>query len=271
MSQIEIVAIGVVLGVLGLALTAWVFWPAFHGPEAARAALGTHRLALGAVVSVLVLNALITLPLAPFLHLERGLTTSTFLVAALSTEIPMLLVVYFRLIRPGAVSWQELGLRPLRMDTVLGMGLGGGVAGLVVNDVVGLALSQIGLRPNQLEQFDFVRSEGFVSFLLLLLIAGFVAPVVEELFFRGFLFGTYRRRQPLWVAYGASGLLFTVLHLEPGRMTGSQMSGLAIGIFVLALLLAWLYDRTGSLYPGIVAHVVNNATGLLLFYAMGIQ
>jgi uncharacterized protein len=261
----------VVLGVLGLAVTAWVFRPAFQGPERAREALGTHRLAIGSVVAVIVLNAIMTLPLAPFAHVGQGFTTSTFLIAALSTEIPMLLFVYVRLIMPGAVTWRELGLRPLALDYVLRVGLGAGLAGLVIIDVVGTLLSQVGLRPNQLEQFDFVLSEGPVAFGLLLISAGVLAPFVEELFFRGFVFGLYRRRQPLWVAYLASSVLFTLLHLEPGRMNFAQMAGLSVGILMLALLLAWLYQRTGSLYPGILAHAVNNATGLILFYAVGVR
>ena len=36
-------------------------------------------------------------------------------------------------------------------------------------------------------------------------------------------------------------------------------------------MLAWLYQHTGGLYPSIVAHAVNNATGLILFYAVGIR
>ena len=94
---------------------------------------------------------------------------------------------------------------------------------------------------------------------------------MEELFFRGMLFGLYRRRQPLWVAYVVSGLLFASLHLVPMLMNPSQMAGLGIGIFVLGTLLAWVYQRTGSLYPSIVAHAVNNATGLVLLYTLDIR
>ena len=70
--------------------------------------------------------------------------------------------------------------------------------------------------------------------MLLLIAAGVVAPFVEELFFRGFLFGLYRRRQPMWVAYLVSSVLFTLLHLEPNRMNVPQMAGLSVGIFMLA-------------------------------------
>lgn len=261
----------VVLGVLGVTASAWVFWPAFKGPEVARQAIGTHRLAVGALLSVIVLSLAMTAPIAPFLHLDQGLRSTSFVIAALLTQIPMVLVVYLRLVLPGAVSWAELGLRPRPLGYVLRWGLGGGLVGLVVIDLVGLLLSQVGLQSNQLEQFAFVRSEPlFPEFTLLLLSAGVCAPFVEELFFRGFLFGLYRRRQPIWVAYGIPSLLFTLLHNDPTHMTVPQMAALSIGIFTLAILLTWLYQHTGSLYPGMLAHAVNNATGLILVYTLGI-
>ena len=125
MAPLTLTLVGI-LAVLALLVTGWVFWPAFHGAEAARKALGTHRLAFGSIVAVVVLNAIITLPLAPFLHVDQGLTAGTFLVAALSTEIPMLVIVYVRLILPGAVTWEELGLRRLRLDYAIGLGLAAG-------------------------------------------------------------------------------------------------------------------------------------------------
>jgi membrane protease YdiL (CAAX protease family) len=264
-------AVFAVLGVLGLAVTAWVFWPAFHGREAARVAIGSHAFVAGTVVCLLFMYVLVAVALQPLLSLDKLQTMAGFAAAFAVTDIPLLAFVYLRLVLPGAATWGELGLRPLPVGYVLRMGLGGGLVGLIANfTVVGL-LSQFGLQPNQIEQFAFVLTEGPGAFLVLLLMAGVVAPVVEELFFRGFLFGLYRRRQPLWVAYLVSTVLFTVAHLQPDRMNLTQMAGLSIGIMLLAMLLAWLYQRTGSLYPGILAHALNNATGLVLFYAVGVR
>src|SRR5262245_18126359 len=103
-SSQALLILALVLGLLALAVTIWVFAPAFGGPEVARRAVGTHRLAIGSLVAVIALNALLTIPIAPFLHVERGLTTGTFVIAALTTEIPMLAIVYFRLVAPGAVT-----------------------------------------------------------------------------------------------------------------------------------------------------------------------
>jgi membrane protease YdiL (CAAX protease family) len=216
-------------------------------------------------------TAALALPLGLALHLGRELNAFTFAVSALATDIPLLLIVYVRLIMPGALTWSELGLKPVPLEYALRLGLAAGLGGLVVIDLVGTFLSQFGLRPNQLEQFRFVLTEGPGAFAILLIAAAVIAPFVEELFFRGFLFGVYRRRQPLWLVYLVSGVLFTVLHLDPNRMNPSQMAGLSVGIFLLALLLGWLYQHTGSLYPGMIAHAVNNATGLLLFYSFGVH
>lgn len=271
MARTEVIALAALASVLGIAITLWVYMPAFRGPIAARRDLGTHRLALGSIVSVLVLNFAISLPFAPLLRLDEGMTSATFVIAALSTQVPMLLFVYVRLIRSGAVTWEELGLRRVPGSTLLTWGLGAGLAGLILIDIVGTVLAQFGLRPNQLDQFSFVLSEGPVAFLLLLVTAGVIAPVIEELFFRGFLFGMYRRRQNAFIAYTVSSVVFTLLHLEPGRMTPAQMGGLAVGILMLAFILSFVFDRTESLYPSMLAHALNNATGLLLFYTIGIQ
>jgi membrane protease YdiL (CAAX protease family) len=264
------VAILSVLLLFGFAVAAWVFVPALRGREAAQKDLGSHRLALGTVVVVFLLNGLLTLPLAPFLRGgSTGLTTGTFLLAALATQIPMFLVVYFRLVVPGAMTWEDLGIKLLPIDRIFGVGLLTGFAGLTLTIVLDAGLSQVGLRQNQLDQFRFIRGEGLSSFVLVLLVGVVMAPCVEELFFRGFLFGTYREHKPLWVAYGASGLIFAVLHLDPNNMAPTQMAALAIGIFVLGTLLAFTYQRTGSLLPGMLAHALNNAVGLIAFYAFG--
>jgi len=267
----ELFAVVAVLGLLGLGVSAWVVWPAFRGRDAAQRDLGTHRLAVGSLIAVLVVGNLVALLLTPILHLERALTSSSFLVIALLTDLPMLLFIYVRLIVPGALTWHDLGLRPLPIERILRFGVGGGVAGLIANLAVTTLLSQVGLAPNQLEQFNFALTDGLVAKVILLIFGALIAPFVEELFFRGFIFGMYRRRKPRWVAYAMSSVLFTGPHLLSGESNLAQLTGLAVGIVVLALLLAWLYDTTDSLYPGMVAHALNNATGLILFYAAGIS
>ncbi len=78
-------------------------------------------------------------------------------------------------------------------------------------------------------------------------------PFTEEVFFRGFVFpGLVHRLGAGW-ALVASAVVFSLFHVDP-RLLGP--------IFVTGLLLAWLYHRTGSLWPGVAAHAGQNALAI---------
>jgi membrane protease YdiL (CAAX protease family) len=78
-------------------------------------------------------------------------------------------------------------------------------------------------------------------------------PITEELLFRGFIFaGLATRLKPAW-AIIISGGVFSLFHVFPGVL---------IPIFVTGVLLAWLYHRTGSLWPCIAAHAGQNAMAI---------
>lgn len=81
-----------------------------------------------------------------------------------------------------------------------------------------------------------------------------VAPVTEELFFRGLILRRLLAVRPAQQAIWASALLFMLFHLNPWQFPVA----LALG-----LLLAWVYARTRSLELCIVSHAFINAAGLL--------
>jgi uncharacterized protein len=91
-----------------------------------------------------------------------------------------------------------------------------------------------------------------------------VAPMAEEFFFRGFIFGGLRRMHVVlggvdvgtWVAAAITGVLFGLVHA--GSASSQYLIPLGIFGFVLCLL-RW---RTGSLYPCMALHSVNNALAL---------
>ena len=262
------------LGILSAAIGVWLFAPTARGAAAARAHLGTHRLALASLVVVLAINSIVTLPIAGRVRAEDGFSMTTFVVAALATQLPMLLVVFARAVAPGAVSLQELGLRALPVGRAISWGVLVGFATLALSAVIGTILQQLGLSHQQLEQFEFLLAASPFEFLLIATTAAILVPFIEELFFRGYLFGLYRQRKPLWMAYLASGLLFALLHALPiatgaGQDAGAtipRVIGITIQVFALGTLLAWAYQRTGSLYPGMVAHGLNNGLVFALLY-----
>ena len=107
---------------------------------------------------------------------------------------------------------------------------------------------------------DVVESLGGDQGTIGLVIAGLmviaVAPVVEEIFFRGFFYRALRSRFPIAVAALMDGLLFGVIHFDFESAEGLLiLPPLALLGFIFCL----VYEKTGSLYPVIGMHAFNNA------------
>ena len=79
------------------------------------------------------------------------------------------------------------------------------------------------------------------------------APIAEEIFFRGYLFTALRNWRGLWPAMLLSGALFAAPHV------GSSATEFLVPLAVLGAGLCFLYAKTGSLYPPIALHCVNNS------------
>lgn len=103
-----------------------------------------------------------------------------------------------------------------------------------------------------------------VATALLLVVA---APIAEELFFRGFMFAGLRRSigggeggtnlAAIWPAAVISALIWGSLHLGGGDV------GVALQLAVFGVILAWLYERSGTLWAPIVAHMINNSVAVV--------
>lgn len=79
-----------------------------------------------------------------------------------------------------------------------------------------------------------------------------VAPVCEELFFRGFLFRVLRMRMPLFAAALIDGVVFGAVH-------GASTSVAALPILAfLGIVFCYVYERTGTLFATIALHALNN-------------
>jgi membrane protease YdiL (CAAX protease family) len=82
-----------------------------------------------------------------------------------------------------------------------------------------------------------------------------VAPVAEEIFFRGVAYNAWERERGPWVAVLGSAALFAAIH-------GSLFA--AVPIFALGVTLALLYRRTGSLAATIAMHAGFNAISVAI-------
>lgn len=131
--------------------------------------------------------------------------------------------------------------------------------------VVVVAFAVVFSRIAQPEQSDAAEQLGFNASVVGAIVAGFAivvaAPVCEEIFFRGLLFGGLRKTLPFVGAALVSGVFFGAIHLATGNVAA------AVQLSFLGVVLAWLYERSGSLWAPMALHGVNNAIAFTLLVA----
>ncbi len=87
--------------------------------------------------------------------------------------------------------------------------------------------------------------------------AGLLGPLVEEVFFRGFLYGALRKKMGIISGVVISALLFALLHANLASF---------FPILALGVLLAYLYEKTGSLTASITVHMAHNTLMLIFLF-----
>lgn len=170
------------------------------------------------------------------------------------SEVVLILPVWLLGIRKYGVRWERIGLRRFAPRFIgLGMALLG--ASYLFNIVYSLLV----LTPlHQTMQGDLMNTLGKSTWSIWLWVGGVaVAPFVEEVFFRGFIFGGLRNRYTWQTAAVMSAALFSLVHLQWTSI---------LPIFVIGFFLAYLYERSHSIWPGIMVHMLINGLGFIAAY-----
>lgn len=165
--------------------------------------------------------------------------------------------VYLVARRRGVRRLDQMGLGPYPWKKAVLLGGAGGLVLFLLIQVCGIILAFLGAgrsRPGMpAELLDPRNLRQFAAFLFAAVVA---APVWEEIFFRGLTYQVFRRS--LGAAAGAvlSGALFALAHAEPLVLRAP--------IFLLGVILAVYYEKTGTLYVPIAAHAAANLLSILL-------
>jgi CAAX protease family protein len=255
-----IAATGGLLAVVGLAL--FLIVPGVDR-QLARRDFDRLPTILACLAGVFVLGNLLSLPIVigPFVdRASRGsaLPVTVLVAAMLATQLSIMLVLVWRVVRPGALTWEDMGLTTDHLERRMLQGAVGGILILLVAGATGILMRQLGVQQTQSQMFEGIRGASQPQFLAFWLAASVVAPICEEVFFRGYVFTSLRSNHGRLAAYPISALLFAAIHFNLPAL---------VPIVVMALGLAFLYDRSGSVVPGIVAHGLNNSVALTLLYA----
>ncbi len=210
----------------------------------------------GGALGVVTTLAFLSLP-----ALDRSLVSALVIPLA---NIPLLILAYVHLLKPAGLTFRNgFGLRINGADhgqlaciivAVIAAGLWG-------EWVLGRAAEILNLSNHWTEWFDpnlvwASPPKLTVSVLEYVLFA----PIFEEIAFRGLLYAALRRRLAFFPAAIISTGMFALAH-------GYSLIGF-VSVFWSGFLWAWIYERTGSLIPGMVAHAMNNLLVCLTVMAL---
>ena len=169
--------------------------------------------------------------------------------ATLALQGIMLFSVWHFAIRPDGRRWALLGFRRIRpISTTLIA-----IAGITICQVLVVGYVQL---VNWLGIDFLVPGDPFeswdidpVSFAIITFSAVVIAPLVEEIFFRGFMYQAFRKSMSVWPAAILASLVFGIAHID---------SAIIIPIALIGMILLGIYRWTGNLWSSIITHAGYN-------------
>ncbi len=173
------------------------------------------------------------------------------LVAELVYLLPIIIIFGWR-----RIDWRAIGFGNFNWG-MLAIGCGLLIASYGIIYIHNLILTLLGIDTQGVEISGlFKRIDNPVWFFLT---GAVIAPFVEEIFFRGFLFQGFRAKYGWISGMLLSAGIFAIAHLDLVAL---------IPTFILGILLAYLYHRTNSIWPGMIVHMLVNSSSLIVLYVL---
>jgi len=186
--------------------------------------------------------------------------------ALTSPSLPMVIVtvlgqtvilsgcIYGLAIRRRGLPWSAIGFHPTtKRWTVIAVGLGVALVFVLeaIDDVVQSPVSRLAM--------DVIAPDGFSwgGMASMIVVAGAIAPFAEEMLFRGILYDWVRRRWGVVVGVIVSSAAFGIAHMNPYW---------AAYVALVGVVLAVIYEKSGSLWPPIFLHMSYNTTSVITLY-----
>ena len=200
---------------------------------------------------ILVLVIIGQLVVAVVWHGARSLQSVGLVAAELLYLVPVIYILTKR-----RVPWKTLGFRAFNKNN-LALGCGLLVIAYLFIMVYNIILTLSGVTTQGEAIYKALGS--LDSPIWLVLVGVILAPFVEEMLFRGFLFAGFRQRFGWNKAALLSSTFFALAHLQPAAL---------IPTFILGYLLAYIFHKSKSLWPGIILHFLVNSLGFFLIFSL---
>ncbi|PKM78400.1 MAG: hypothetical protein CVU90_02565 [Firmicutes bacterium HGW-Firmicutes-15] len=206
------------------------------------------------VMAVSILTSMLGKNIPGLLPGELGHFLTGFLVQFLAT---VGFVYLFAVFLPRG-QWKDLGFSKARPGSYFRYGFMGGILLIIMVLALGYVLKylQPDLQPQYYE--EMLRSATRLSdFSVILMVGAILAPLSEELFYRGMIYPVFRKYLgPMWGAILA-GLVFGLAHWDLWRTIPLALGGIG---------LCYIYEKSGSILVSVVAHGVWNGVMSILIY-----
>jgi membrane protease YdiL (CAAX protease family) len=164
-------------------------------------------------------------------------------------------VVWFYAIYWRRARWRDLGLTYYSLIKTIWYSFLALLLIMLINFTYVILMTKvfkIAPPPSKIEE---LVSNKNVSYIMLLVVVSIIAPICEEIFFRGFLFQGFKKRWGVPAGILISSALFSAAHLD----LYNSLPLLAIG-----WVLAYLFHKTKSLFPVIFLHAIYNLLLILI-------
>lgn len=232
------------------------------------AALGTIGVYLGSLwITQIVVSAFIQISGWTKEHIAYTFnhTVAAQFWSILTAEAATLALLWVAIMRYPTSRWQKgIGLRrPKWRDvgfTVLGV-----VAYIGVYTIVLTLVSHFfNVNADQKQELGFDHVVGTTNLILTFVSLVILPPIVEEVVFRGFLFGGLRNKLHFIPAALITSAIFAIPHSAESSQGILWIA--AIDTFSLSLVLCYLREKTGAVYAGIGLHAIKNAIAFAALY-----
>lgn len=162
-------------------------------------------------------------------------------------------------VRSRGSGWHALGVRRFSWGRATGIIVAGLVGFFIIAGFVTELLERFMPEVDITAQQDipFLEAATTTDMVLAFLAIVIIAPIVEEIIFRGFLLPAFAKRMGVIAAIVITSVLFGALHAPP------LIAAVQIGLFAVFLSLAYLATR--SVWPSVALHVAKN---LIAFYVL---
>ncbi len=158
---------------------------------------------------------------------------------------------------------EELGLFELPTFTDIGIGIIGLIITIIISSIVtAIFMNFSWFSPHEAQNIGFSNLTSFSDRLVAFFALVICAPLAEELIFRGWLYGKLRKFNSAIIATVFSSLLFGVLH-------GQLNVGITVG--VMGAIMCLERELTGTIYAGIITHMLKNGIAFYLLFILNIQ